>query len=248
MMHCLDCRRSLLAEPYASSPALAAHLDGCPACRAFAATLVREEDALRTVLEVPLPEQLQEKILLRTALRRRRDGWFERLRALLAPVRPLRDGLAAITAGAVLAAGIWFAGPWPADTVDWSRVALEHTVSEIGALASAKNIPQARLEAELARYGIGLDGALGIVRFLEHCPLPGGKGVHVVVETPDLGQVTLILPPPGARAEESDANAGQFAARTVHAGTAAVTVVTREPGRLAALAARVQQRLVARVS
>jgi hypothetical protein len=246
-MHCLDCRRSLLAEPYASSPQLAAHLGECALCRAFAASLLRDEETLRAALAVPLPEQLHEKILLRTALRRRRDGWFERLRGMLAGLTPHQEGLAAIAGAAVLVAGVWFAGPRPIQSVDWSRVALEHTVAEIGALASTKRIPQARLEQELARYGMALDGELGVVRFLEHCPLPGGKGVHVVIETPDLGQVTLILPPPGTDSDEGTASAQGFSARMVSTRGATVAVVTRDSARLPALAARMQQRLVARI-
>ena len=243
-VHCLDARRALLADPHARPPGLAGHMAECPSCRAFAAALLREEEVLRTLLAVPVPEGLQEKILLNAQLNRR--SWFERLRTALLPSQPWSRAGLALACSAVLAVAVWRVQE-RAPRLDWSEVMLAHTIDESGVLGSQQRIPQEKLAAVLADYGLTVKGNLGTVRFLERCPMPGGHGVHAVIDTPDLGTVTLLLPPRGTQVADGSAAAQGFNARLVAVLGTGIGVVTRDPAKVAALSARMQERLVARI-
>ena len=88
--------------------------------------------------------------------------------------------------------------------------------------------------------------ALGRVRYLDHCEMPGGKGLHVVLESPELGVVTLILPPSGASgAGREEVSRAGFAARMVAVGASAIGIVTDRPELLGRVSRRLRQQLVA---
>lgn len=95
MTNCLTSRAAMLADPTTQDAALLAHLADCPACRAAAAAAMRNEALLRSAIQVQVPEQLQERILLQTELKRRRANFPNWLRDRVAGlVRAYPGGLA----------------------------------------------------------------------------------------------------------------------------------------------------------
>ena len=241
-MNCLLTRRTLLADPHAGAPALSAHLAQCDACRQFAQRLAGDETLLHAAISVPPPEQLAERILLRTKLRSRRPDWF---RWIGDWSQPRRAGYA-VAASAVLALGLWWAAPAPHNPAQWSEVVLAHVIGEPGALTTSAPIATQVLNDALKDYGLALNAGMGTLRYLEHCPLPGGRGIHAVIETPDLGKVTLVLPPRGTSAAPGATVREGFAAQIVHIGQASVALVVDRPENIAVLMHRLRGQLVTR--
>lgn len=240
MMNCLTARRALLAEPGASDPDLSRHLRECPHCCALARTLAEDEAALRAAIDIPVPDHLQDRILLQTALRRRTSGfdWLTRHSAWLSGAR---GGALALACSLALAVGIWQLQPAHDPHLNWSEVVLAHVIGEPDAVGATASLPGARLSAALGRHGLALGARLGTIRFIEHCPVPGGRGTHIVIDTERLGKVSLILPPPGVRVAASAARGDGYAAATVDIAGVSVGIVTSEPDKLKALSALLAQ-------
>lgn len=230
-MNCLELRRIRLCDPQAESAELCAHLDTCPACRAFVATLATEDALLQQALAVPVPLHLAERVLLTAQLQQRRwQPW-------------------ALAASLVLALSVGM-GAWqmrPQPTPSWSEVVLAHVLNERATLAHRDEVSPRQFASALADYGLDLKGNLGRVSYLDHCDMPGGKGLHVVLETADQGRVTLILPPlsAGGAARGEAARAG-FAARMLTVGATAIGIVTERPEQLDRLGQLLGQQLAAR--
>ena len=75
-MNCIDLRRDALVQPLRLAPEAQAHVDACPACRAFLERQ-RELDAeLYETLRVPVPDGLADRILVAHGIRRRRAPWI----------------------------------------------------------------------------------------------------------------------------------------------------------------------------
>jgi hypothetical protein len=187
-MNCLDVRRLLWTNLVSGDAQLRQHLTTCPGCTQFAAELARQDAIVQQALNVPVPPHLAERILLTTRPHRaRRSGY-----AIAASV------LLAVTLGVISQlGGLRSASP------DWSEVVLAHVLNERDTLASTERIPLDTLKSELQRFGLAVQGDPGTVRFLGRCDMPGGKGLHVVLDTPERGLLTLIIPPGDA---DSDAD------------------------------------------
>jgi len=244
MMNCMNTRRTLLGNPAGEHPELIEHLNSCPGCRTFAKKLTKEEALLRTAMNVPVPDQLQERILLQTALRRRPDSIVTRLRQLLTSLTfPTRAGLA-VAFSSLMAVGIWHYQPIRDPHLNWSKVVLAHVIGEPEAVASNRSLPRASLVEALGRYGLAVKGDLGTIRFVERCVVPGGRGLHVVIDTDRLGKVSLILPPTGLRADRSSARSDGYTASMVDIDGVSMGIVTNEPERLHELTALLARSLV----
>lgn len=230
-MNCLEVRRALLANPMNDEADLQAHLQECTACRSFSIDLKRQEAQLREALAVPVPPHLAERVLLATRLR-----------------RPRWHGVA-WAASLLLTITIGFGGylKWPSQTpAAWSEVILAHVLNERDTLSRNDSISLDRLTTALADFGLNVKSEVGRIRYLDKCEMPGGKGLHVVVDTRELGQVTLILPPHGTQHPQGETTRDGFAARLVTLGGTTVGVVTEHPDQIDALSHWLGQTLQAR--
>ena len=250
-MNCLTTRRHLQATPHQTSTEITQHLAGCESCRQFAARLLREEQLLAASIAVPVPEQLAERILLRTQMQTRRSFWapalqlwqrwqHSSLQSLLA--RPLPLAMAATT---LLTLGLSWQLLWVDADLNWNEVLLAHAASESEAemAASGSTVAQAELQQAFKEYGLKTMSDLGKVRYLGRCLLPGGRGVHVVIDTPDLGQVTLILPPKGVKAHSQLARLENYSGQVIQINQASVGIMSQDQSNITALIQRVQQRV-----
>ena len=244
MMNCLTTRSTLLADPTVRHADLSAHLTLCPACRAFAAAIAQGECLLRDAIDVPVPEHLQERILLQTQLKRRQSSWLSRLRDWVNRISVVHRSAIVVAFSAVLAVTIWSAQPSLQRGMNWGEVALAHVIGEPSALASKGALPHVALRDALAPYGLALNGELGITRFLEYCAVPGGRAIHVVIDTRELGKVTLLIPPSGMPVSGGEARGEGFSARIVAVGGVSLGIVTDRPDQLPALAALISRQIV----
>lgn len=162
----------------------------CVAC----ASLAREVEDLETKIQeavlVPVPEALAERVLLRHKLR-----------------SPARFGVWALAASliATLATVIQLHHRAADDENRAATVALGNDRPAVTAISYVLDHEPRLLRANLAadpvvmrdallRLGLKLPENGTKVRYLGKCPVPGGTGEHVVLQTP-FGHVTLILVP-----------------------------------------------------
>lgn len=249
MMNCLTARRSLLADPQARTDELRDHLNDCEACRALAGRLTRNETLLHDAIAIPVPEQLAERILLRNHIHSRqfsrpaRLAWIKSLWHMLS--QPKQGGFA-LAASAVLALAL----SWTLHNntpSDWSEVVLAHVISEENGQLKPDALAAPDLATVLKNYGLNLAGQIGAVRYVGYCSLPGGRGVHAVVETPDLGEVTLVLPPVGTHASANATQRNGYAAQMLNINQASIGIVTQHPDKIQALTRFVHQQIVAKL-
>lgn len=238
-MNCLSTRRTLLSDPHAISTVLSAHLAHCDACRQFAHRLACDETLLHAAMSVTPPEQLAERILLRTKLRLRQPRWYRWMDAWTQPHRVAY----ATAASLLLVLSAWLAVP-TSETAQWSEVVLSHVIGEHSALTTNTSIAPQAMNQALKEYGLSLNASLGTLSYFDHCALPGGRGIHAVIDTPDLGKLTLILPPRGVRASLGEATREGYTAQIVQIGQASVGLVADRPENLAHFLQRLRAQLV----
>jgi hypothetical protein len=176
-MNCLEFHRAKLADPRRLPPDAQHHLAQCSACAAFAEGVDQTERELERTLSAGVPDGLADRVLLRVqSSRPRRRAW-----ALAAGV------MLAVAVGAVA----WLRAP--ATAGQHARDAIEHVAAEPASLTTVQS--DTRDLGELVRaMGGQLKQPLGKVRYVKLCPVPGGSGWHVVLETPQ-GLATLFIVP-----------------------------------------------------
>lgn len=216
---CLECRSTLTADP--QSEAVRTHLETCDSCRAWAEPWLRHERVLRSALEVPTPEGLLDQLLLRQQLR--------------APTR--RRWVVAAAAAAAMLIGVLVWSTKTAPSKSWLEVVLAHVTIERSTLALGAEVPEEALIAALKSRGLSLHGSLGAVRYVDECELPGGNGVHVVVETADAGRFSFIVLPDGVRPPTGSSTRDGLFAQLVRVNDHTIGVVAQRPEQLRAAVA-----------
>ncbi|WP_341675511.1 DUF3379 family protein [Niveibacterium sp. SC-1] len=186
-MNCLDFRRAKLADPYRLNVAAQAHGNGCTNCQSFALRVDREEEQYARALAVPVPEGLNDRLVL--AVRgQRRTSWQAW----------------AMAASLVAAVGIGFAA-WRFEqpalggapqlvSSGAPMAAIHHVLDEPEALRASYEIPIEEFQAVLAGFGAKMMAPVGKVVLIKRCPGPEGEGWHIVIDGPQ-GRITLLLFP-----------------------------------------------------
>jgi len=211
-MSCLDFRREKLAEPRRRLSEVAqAHMDGCPACAAFAREVDDSERALDRALQTPVPEGLADRIIFRS--RRPRPAW--RVWALAASI--------------VLSIALGFFLGVSRNAPDvYARLAIEHVVMEPESLSTVRNADPEAFRAAVRSFGGSMNELPGKIRYIRLCPVEDGFGWHIVFETPDGSLATLILVPGKRMPRIETASAGGWSAlaRPIRGGYYAIVAPT----------------------
>lgn len=205
-MNCLEFRRAALADPRRLSAPARAHGAGCAACAAFARDVEEAERDLERTLAVAVPDGLADRVLLRARGERAAwKGW-------------------ALAAGIVLAAATGFAWIFPTASGDrFARLAIEHVAEEPEALTKVHDAAPHMLQELLARAGGTLKAPLGTIRYVKLCPVDGGVGWHIVLETPEgLATLFIVHGQPLAAMQSASAGGWSALARPVRTGYYAV--------------------------
>ncbi|MCH7312156.1 DUF3379 family protein [Acinetobacter sp. ANC 4805] len=215
-MNCITAHRLLLENPANDDPTLLKHLQECCNCQNFANQLRKQELLLKDALEIDTPPKLAERILLNTILRKPR--W-----------QPYAFAASIIF---MVFLGVGNNYLQQQRTTTWSEVILSHVLNERASLKNDDQISPDQLSAALVHFNLNAKSNIGRIRFLEPCEMPGGKGLHVVIDTVELGQVTLILPPKGAHIDTGYTQREGFIAKLVHVDKVTIGVVTEHPDKL----------------
>ena len=178
-MNCLELRRKQRAEPRSLSDAAQAHLRTCASCQAFVRAADESERELERALDVPIPDGLADRVMLR-ARGGQRAAWH-------------RWALAASVALAV-AVALSFAWKSRSSSDAYARLAIEHVLHEPESLTSELDATPEALRAAIRGFGGRMSESLGRVRYVRLCPVEDTTGWHIVFETPQ-GLATLILVP-----------------------------------------------------
>ena len=95
----------------------------------------------------------------------------------------------------------------------------------------------------LARFGGELEQPIGTVRYMKLCPVPGGTGWHIVIDT-EHGPATLLLIPGRARGEpQFEATMKGWVAAAQAGGKGYYALVTDSPQSLQAIGELLRQRI-----
>lgn len=174
---CMDLRREKLADPKRLSADAQLHLNACAGCRRFAQGIDAMELKAAQVLNVPVPEGLSDRVLLRV---HRGDK------------RPWR--LWAIAAAFVLSFGIGTVQWQPRPETDYAMFAIEHVMHEPESFSTHRLADPSRFRLVMANFGGTVKEPIGKVRYMRLCPVPNGTGWHIVLDT-EAGPATLLLIP-----------------------------------------------------
>lgn len=226
-MNCLEFRREKLADPRHLSPGALAHINECTACRGFAAEINENEARLAAALDVPVPEGLAERIVLR---RKAGTRFSPRLGMLAASV--------------VLTFAFGILQRKDAGSQDYARLAIEHVMHEPESFTSARLADPELFRRVMHTFGGEMQASLGKVRFMKLCPVPEGTGWHIVFETEQGELATLILiPAKRMQAQSEQATVGGWNALARPGGQGYYAVITQSPETLGKVDELVRQRV-----
>lgn len=170
-----------------------------------------------------MPDHLADRILLNYQMQQRQRLW-----------RPITGWAAAV----VLTISSMFFWNHGQSQPDWSEVVLAHVLNEQDTLQRQDDIPIQQLQQALAPFGVVNAQQLGKIRYLDHCDMPGGKGLHVVLDHAQYGKITLIMIPRHVQnltAQHLEREG--FSASVLNIGTISLGVVTNQPQTLEAVKA-----------
>ena len=226
-MNCLEFRRYKLADPRRLSPEAAAHLNDCAACRGFAAEVDENEARLAAVLDVPVPEGIAERIILR---RKAQTRFSPRL------------GMLAASLVLTFAFGLH---QWKdAGSQEYARLAIEHVMHEPESFTSTRLADPELLRRVMHTFGGEIQASLGKVRYMKLCPVPEGTGWHIVFEAEDGKLATLILiPAKRMKTDAEQAQVGGWNAVARPGGQGFYAVIADSPDALAKADELVRQRV-----
>jgi len=174
---CMDLRREKLADPKRLSADADAHLGECAACRRFAQGIDGMELRAAEVLNIPVPDGLSERVLMRVHRGEK---------------RPWR--MWAVAAAFVLSFGIGMVQWQPRPQTDYAMFAIEHVMHEPQSLTTHRLADPSRFQLVMANFGGTMKSPIGKVRYMRLCPVPNGTGWHIVLDT-EAGPATLLLIP-----------------------------------------------------
>ena len=214
-MNCLEFRREKLADPRRLSREALAHMGECAACRGFAIEVNENEERIATALDVPVPEGLAERIILRRKTGAR-TGFSPRLWALAATV--------------VLTFAAGFQQWKDVGSQEYARLAIEHVMYEPESFTSTRLADPELFRRVMHTFGGEMQASLGKVRFMKLCPVPEGTGWHIVFETEEGKLATLILiPAKRMKADSEQAQVGGWNAMARPGGQGFYAVITDSP-------------------
>ena len=228
-MNCLEFRREKLADPRRLSREALAHMGECAACRGFAIEVNENEERIATALEVPVPEGLTERIILRRKTGAR-SGFSPRLWALAATV--------------VLTFAFGFQQWKDAGSQEYARLAIEHVMHEPESFTTTRSADPELFRRVMHTFGGEMQASLGKVRYMKLCPVPEGTGWHIVFETEDGKLATLILiPAKRMKTDAEQAQVGGWNAVARPGGQGFYAVITDSPDTLGKVDELVRQRV-----
>ncbi|MCG8435819.1 MAG: DUF3379 domain-containing protein [Gammaproteobacteria bacterium] len=177
-INCLEFRQIIGAEPGSRDKDVLRHRLECRACGEYARKLEAMDTNLQQALKVQVPEDLQSRIMLRTALRREnRMKWY------------------AAAASVVLVVGMVIGVSLNAlHSPQLGKDVIAHIHLEAEKLLLDQRISNGRLDMVLQRVGVRARQEVGEVTYAGLCPFRGKLVAHLIMQG-ETGPITLMLLP-----------------------------------------------------
>jgi hypothetical protein len=199
-MNSLEFRRALLTDP--NDPRLDAVSKSLGGDAQHALDQARDfERALAQALDVPVPMELETRIMARLAAER---GGSRRLMPLWL----------AAAASVMLAAFLWLGRDAGDATSRLMADAVAHLSHEPFALTRTERVPPSLIERSFATAGLTVDADRLPLNYLNRCPVEQRLSLHMVMRR-DNGPVTALLIPDEAGIERMDKHIAGMAVRSL---------------------------------
>lgn len=135
----------------------------------------------------------------------------------------------ALAATLLLATALTFTHSYFTSESGVAEALIAHVLHEPESLRANQAVPGVKLVSALAHAGGTLRGPIGEAVYYKRCPLPGGEGDHLALETP-FGRATVLLLPKRARTATLAKHG--FSAAVLPLGRGSVGVVADSPENL----------------
>ncbi|GGF71905.1 DUF3379 family protein [Alteromonas lipolytica] len=200
----LEFRRRIYTNPADSDQDLVDAAAQNPDNEAFWQEMKQLDDKLKMAADIPVPDDLANKLILRQTLRefnqqKRRNRWYIGLAASVA-----------FTFGIGLTA-------WQQQHVQLDEAALAHMYyAETEQPHGTAEITPQLVNAKLAQFGAELDPSIGHIASVNYCLLDAIRSLHLIIETPE-GRMSVFLVPEHDKPMNND-----FADRSYHGSSYAL--------------------------
>lgn len=219
-MNCLEFRRHLGSEPASSLVAFVAHRETCLPCAAASLRADALELRLRKAIDVPVPVNLADRILLAQTTENRH---------VLRSRRRVRGFGALIVAAAASIVVALIALPGSQQSVpELSSLVIEHLHEhEVGPAETRSQVADQTVMDAFAARGVALTAVPEGVNYVHLCPAGPYKTVHMVMpERSGAVSVVYVADPPSRARIDFDKDG--MRGREVPLGNGALVMLARE--------------------
>ena len=213
-MNCSQYRRLIEADPANHSESLLRHTADCTGCAEFTRRIQRLDQHINAALNVPVPENLEARILLRQAFQepRRRPVWQR-------PVWALAASVLLVISLALTTGWLYYDGQ---KSLENDLIAVVNTASY--ALESRGPVSQDKIASAFDPIGFHLAASLGNVSFAGKCLVQGKVAGHMVLRRN--GQpITLIFIPNRQRLIQASFTSRQWRGQLVPVASGTVAII-----------------------
>ena len=188
-MNELDFRRRLLADPNDKSPDMQAYLRDNPTLTAEVQRLRRLDHSIREVMQVPVPEGLESRILVR-------QSWTKQ-----APKRLAWAASILLTISVASSVSYYvYDGQIRRSNLQTTLVKL--TDNALAKLDDTVRVDPNQVKSLISHIGAYLKNDLGTVYYAKKCNIKGQNAAHLVVAS-EHGPITLFMLPGETRSATS---------------------------------------------
>lgn len=182
----LDFRRRIYADPNDNSPETAAACNDDAMKAKFKAEMQQFDAQLKSVLEVPVPENLAERVLLGQSIaNQQKERKKHRVHLALAASFAFAIGIS-----------MQFVGVSPrVDTL--TDHALAHMTNEMSHIPGTADYTLDQLNVKLANFGGHINQDFAPIKFANFCDFDGIRSLHLVF-VGERGDVTVFVVPKNA--------------------------------------------------
>ncbi|WP_405601420.1 MULTISPECIES: DUF3379 family protein [unclassified Pseudoalteromonas] len=193
----LEFRRRTIAQPNDIDKELMEFADNNPERQSFINDMKEFDQYIQDALDIPVPENLADRILLNTSLKEKalQDEQAAGDNVVDARSRFKFDRVhLALAASFFVAIGAFFMSTEQNIAHEAGEHALAHVYYEINALDKKEPISLQSVNDKLAVLGGHIEELPGAITYAMFCDFKGEKGLHLIFES-DFGPMTVFIVP-----------------------------------------------------
>jgi len=185
----LEFRKQAVIDPASQDDQFLQKTSQSPHNKRFVKEQLEFEQILNSVLDVEVPENLSDKIILNQQLSQHKISQHKKRYQSYK-----KWAVTSIAASLLLMLSVHLLIPDMVDNTQLAAHIITHVQDDTHALNVNMPIAKTQIDTMLASYGGKLNGPIGQVSFLGHCIVGGQTGIHMVLNTQQ-GLVTVLILP-----------------------------------------------------